>query len=242
MSRNSCSLLVGMQDGPATSEESLFLTKLPLPYDSAIMLFFCLLKGVENLGPQTQEERNGNPLQYSCLENPMDCSLPGSSVHRISQARVLEWGAIAFSLMDSRHPETDMVLGMASLCSWGNPWRRLLTASTSLKGAWWHNIMSTVQSKFPMTAHVQIEPWWLFTRKPEEKSLHWDQLLVFFKTPSFQLYFFLCHQKSKWLDLVVFNLASLTSEWKWNSLSLVEIWHSKWKKKHKTLCWTYLLL
>ena len=65
-----------MQDGPATSEESLFLTKLPLPYDSAIMLFFCLLKGVENLGPQTQEERNGNPLQYSCLENPMDGEAP----------------------------------------------------------------------------------------------------------------------------------------------------------------------
>ena len=27
----------------------------------------------------------------------MDCTLPGSSVHRIFQARVLEWGAIAFS-------------------------------------------------------------------------------------------------------------------------------------------------
>ena len=31
------------------------------------------------------------------LCNPMDCSLPGSSVHGIVQARVLEWGAIAFS-------------------------------------------------------------------------------------------------------------------------------------------------
>ena len=30
--------------------------------------------------------------------NPMDCSLPGSSVHGIFQARVLEWGAIAFSI------------------------------------------------------------------------------------------------------------------------------------------------
>ena len=29
--------------------------------------------------------------------DPMDCSLPGSSVHGISQARALEWGAIAFS-------------------------------------------------------------------------------------------------------------------------------------------------
>ena len=35
----------------------------------------------------------------SCLTlcDPMDCSLPGSSVHGIFQARVLEWGAIAFS-------------------------------------------------------------------------------------------------------------------------------------------------
>ena len=31
------------------------------------------------------------------LSDPMDCSLPGSSVHGIFQARVLEWGAIAFS-------------------------------------------------------------------------------------------------------------------------------------------------
>ena len=31
------------------------------------------------------------------LRDPMDCSLPGSSVHRISQARVLEWVASAFS-------------------------------------------------------------------------------------------------------------------------------------------------
>ena len=33
------------------------------------------------------------------LSDPMDCSLPGSSVHGIFQARVLEWGAIAFSLL-----------------------------------------------------------------------------------------------------------------------------------------------
>ena len=31
------------------------------------------------------------------LCHPMDCSLPGSSLHRILQARVLEWGAISFS-------------------------------------------------------------------------------------------------------------------------------------------------
>ena len=40
----------------------------------------------------------------SCLtlSNPMDCSLPGSSIDGIFQARVLEWGAIAFSDRISR--------------------------------------------------------------------------------------------------------------------------------------------
>ena len=34
---------------------------------------------------------------YPTLSDPMDCSLPGSSIRGIFQARVLEWGAIAFS-------------------------------------------------------------------------------------------------------------------------------------------------
>ena len=40
----------------------------------------------------------------SCLTlcSPMDCSLPGSSVHRVFQAGVLEWGAIAFSILITR--------------------------------------------------------------------------------------------------------------------------------------------
>ena len=36
-------------------------------------------------------------LDHVRLWDPMDCSLPGSSVHGIFQARVLEWGAISFS-------------------------------------------------------------------------------------------------------------------------------------------------
>ena len=32
------------------------------------------------------------------LSDPMDCSLPGSPIHGIFQSRVLEWGAIAFSV------------------------------------------------------------------------------------------------------------------------------------------------
>ena len=46
------------------------------------------------------------------LRNPMNCSLPGSSVHGILQARVLEWGAIAFSLtnLDSVLKSRDITL------------------------------------------------------------------------------------------------------------------------------------
>ena len=45
------------------------------------------------------EVENESEVTQLCLtgSNPMDCSLPGSSVHAIFQARVLEWGAIAFS-------------------------------------------------------------------------------------------------------------------------------------------------
>ena len=41
-----------------------------------------------------------NEVAQSCptLCDPMDCSLPGSSIHGIFQARVLEWGAITFSV------------------------------------------------------------------------------------------------------------------------------------------------
>ena len=42
---------------------------------------------------------------YSTLSDPMDCSLPGSSVHGIFQARVLEWGAIAFPVLVLRKVE-----------------------------------------------------------------------------------------------------------------------------------------
>ena len=44
--------------------------------------------------------KSESKVTQSCLtlRDPMDCNLPGSSIHGIFQARVLEWGAIAFSL------------------------------------------------------------------------------------------------------------------------------------------------
>ena len=49
---------------------------------------------------QCMKVKSESEVTQSCLtlSDPMDCSLPGSSVHGIFQARVLEWGAIAFSV------------------------------------------------------------------------------------------------------------------------------------------------
>ena len=48
---------------------------------------------------QCMTVKSESEVAQSCptLNDHMDCSLPGSSVHGIFQARVLEWGAIAFS-------------------------------------------------------------------------------------------------------------------------------------------------
>ena len=48
------------------------------------------------------------------LRDPMDCSPPGSSVHGISQARVLEWGAVDYS----RHLYINGIIRCLSFCDW----------------------------------------------------------------------------------------------------------------------------
>ena len=70
-------------------------TRLPRPWDSpgkntGVGCHFLL---------QCMKVKSESEVAQSCLtlRDPMDCSPPGSSVHRIFQARVLEWGAIAFS-------------------------------------------------------------------------------------------------------------------------------------------------
>ena len=50
--------------------------------------------------------KSESEVAQSCptLRDPMDCSLPGSSIHGIFQASVLEWDAIAFSEVVPRCP------------------------------------------------------------------------------------------------------------------------------------------
>ena len=59
---------------------------------------------------QCMKVKSESEVAQSCptLSDPMDCSPPGSSVHGIFQARVLEWGAIAFS---------DCITWEAQICS-----------------------------------------------------------------------------------------------------------------------------
>ena len=70
-------------------------TRLPSPWDSpgkntGVSCHFLL---------QWMKAESESEVAQSCLtlSDPMDCSLPGSSLHSIFQARVLKWGAIAFS-------------------------------------------------------------------------------------------------------------------------------------------------
>ena len=70
-------------------------TRLPCPWDSpgkntGVGCHFLL---------QCMKVKSESEVTQSCptLRDPMDCSLPGSSAHGIFHARVLEWGAIAFS-------------------------------------------------------------------------------------------------------------------------------------------------
>ena len=72
-------------------------TRLPHPWDSpgkntGVGCHFLL---------QCMKVKSQSEVTQSCptLSDPMDCSPPGSSIHGIFQARVLEWGAIAFSLI-----------------------------------------------------------------------------------------------------------------------------------------------
>ena len=70
-------------------------TRLPHPWDfpgksTGVGCHFLL---------QCIKVKSESEVTQSCLipSDPMDCSAPGSSIHGIFQARVLEWGAIAFS-------------------------------------------------------------------------------------------------------------------------------------------------
>ena len=62
--------------------------------------------------------KSESEVAQSCptLRDPMDCSPPGSSVHGIFQARVLEWGAIAFSESNTAAAAAQSLQSCPTLC------------------------------------------------------------------------------------------------------------------------------
>ena len=84
-------------------------TRIPRPWDSpgkntGVGCHFLL---------QRMKVKSESEVAQSCLtlSDPMDCSLPGSSIHGIFQARVLEWGAIAFSAISLKSSQKSCELG-----------------------------------------------------------------------------------------------------------------------------------
>ena len=83
-------------------ENSLHLyVYISMAYTSAISF----LNNTDNQSESESEIAQSCPI----LWDPIDCSLPGSSIHRIFQARVLEWVAISFSRGSSRPKEQSRV-------------------------------------------------------------------------------------------------------------------------------------
>ena len=101
-------------------------TRLPCPWDSpgkntGVGCHFLL---------QCKKVKSESEVAQSCpiLSDPMDCSLPGSSIHGIFQARALEWGAIAFSKSGTNQILIRVQLQMALIVVKGpgqHPWRSL---------------------------------------------------------------------------------------------------------------------
>ena len=74
----------------------------------------------------------------------MDCSLPGSSVHGIFQARVLEWGAIAFSTSPARAPKLQLAVEQPSA---RGPSKKKDTPPPKTKKLHWDSRRDTVTIK-----------------------------------------------------------------------------------------------
>ena len=96
---------------------------------------------------QCMKVKTQSEVSQSCptLSDPMDCSLPGSSVHRIFQARVLKWGAIAYSsLIQSQ------ALCSCPWTSWSHLWILFLCRTQVKKSitdsAWVHPVASVMSN------------------------------------------------------------------------------------------------
>ena len=132
---------------------SLSLLKL---LNHLILFIYCICRGFELTW---KDLKSVSHSVCPTLCDPMDCSLPGSSAHGISQARILEWVAISYSEFSTyKRPNTIFVLGL----SW-----RLMDPVSLLSMFSAHLYPSTIPISqctyfFPTVFHtlrVQWRPW-----------------------------------------------------------------------------------
>ena len=129
-------------------------TRLPRPWDSpgkntGVGCHFFL---------QCMKVTSESEVTQLCptLSDPMDCSLPGSSIHGIFQARVLEWVAIAFSNRDMLN--FYQILGSCFKGTWRSrrtiPW--MLQSQSGLSSGLDHPVTAPVTRWFMVLVDV---PW-----------------------------------------------------------------------------------
>ena len=131
-------------------------TRLPRPWDSpgkdtgvgCHLLLQCM---------KMKRERE---VAQSCptLRDPMDCSLPGSSVHDIFQARVLEWGAIALFKKKDYFNHTIWILCFT--CARGNKERK--KASRHLKVSHMPAAFRFIPKAHSLSKHPKLSPVWIY--------------------------------------------------------------------------------
>ena len=99
------------------------------------------------------------------LCNPRDCSLPGSSIHGIFQARILQWVAVPFSTGSSQPRDWTQVSHIAD---------------------WFFTVWTTSKApNFAKRSQIQGIPWWMNTCKQKTAKLVWrfKVLEIFFLFP-----------------------------------------------------------
>ena len=144
---------------------------------------------------------------FPTLCYPMDCNLPGSSVHGIFQARVLEWVAISFSRGSSWPRDPARVSRVVGRCFTVSPWVGKIP---------WRRKWQPTPVLLPVKSHgrrslVGYSPW----GSKESETTEWPHVFSF--TPALQVASLqLIHQGSlitNWLNNLILNSRRGCERW-----------------------------
>ena len=126
----------------------LLLTTSPHPTPSTMrppsafaLTYPCILTWLGSLTDTKTSEVKSLSRVWLC--DPMSCSLPGSSLHRILQARVLEWVAISFSRGSSRRRDQTQVSRILDRCF--NLWATREASEKTEGEESWNSVMPNTE-------------------------------------------------------------------------------------------------